>query len=526
MEIIEFKLIGEYLIYFRFIVIPETHFLSKFLKISILFFLIFAVTNCYSQAVTIIPSGISPASNNYLRLEFDQINALPNSQRGDIAYDLTFNCLRVFNGLSWVCTFQNPSDNPSNIAAIATASGSSSGQGTAVDFNGNVYIVGYYYNEVSFGSITKTSTTPNGDAFIAKYNSSGQILWVQTIDATNSSFASCITVDNNGNIYIGGNFGGTANFGSITKSSSYIDAFIAKYDSVGVIQWVQNFGSTYLNSVTCIASDGIGNVYISGYFTATINIAGILFTSSGDFDIFTVKLNAIGTLQWVKTAGGTNTDWVRSIAIDNIGNVVITGGFKGSINFGAVNKVSAGDYDIFLAKYSNNGIFQWVQSVGGTISDNAWSVATDNSGGILITGTFAGTVNFGTITKTALPTATFIAKCGSTGIFQWVQSIDKASAYAITLDNSNNIYVTGNYTGTISFGVNAKISSGLIDIFVVKCNESGLPIWIQSAGGKNIDGGNDIVIDTNNKIFVTGYCSLISKFGATVINATGTENMF
>ena len=98
---------------------------------------------------------------------------------------------------------------------------------------------------------------------------------------------------------------------------------------------------------------------------------------------------------WSRGFGGTNGAGGHSVAVDGSGNVIMTGYFSGTVNFGGADLTSAGATEIFLAKFSANGVHQWSQRFGSTSHDQGNSVAVDGSGAVIVTGTFAGTVNFG-----------------------------------------------------------------------------------------------------------------------------------
>jgi hypothetical protein len=366
-------------------------------------FLVF-VHHANAQNVTILPGGITPAmSGTYPRISYDAIVALPSPVKGDMAYDITFDCLRVYNGTKWVCTFQHPTDPNPNAIAIASSGGTGIEYGFAIalDASGNMYITGHYYATTTFGSISLTSAG-SSDIFVAKYNSAGTVQWVQSAGGTSSDIGQGIALDASGNVYITGAYQGMATFSTTTKTSagSY-DIFVAKYNSAGTVQWVQSAGGTGSDFGFALALDASGNVYITGYYAGTATFGTTSKTSAGSSDIFVAKYNSAGTVQWVQSAGGTGSDFGFAIALDASGNVYITGAYLVTATFGSTTKTSAGSSDIFVAKYNSAGTVQWVQSAGGTNIDDGRNIALAASGNVYVTGYYYDTASFGYNTKTA-----------------------------------------------------------------------------------------------------------------------------
>lgn len=501
--------------------------------LSLVFIITIILGKSLAQNTTIRPNVVSNP-----QLTYDAILALPSPQRGDTVYDLTFDCLRVYNGNKWVCTYQTPNDPTPNIGAISKAGGTGDdrGQGIAVDGSGNVYVTGYFNGTAIFGA---TSITSAGDVdiFLAKYNSTGILQWVQKAGGTGPDGGQGIAVDGNGNVYVTGYFNGTATFGasSITSAGQFagdINIFVTKYNSAGALQWVQQAGGINTNSVNDIAVDGSGNVHITGFLQGTATFGTTSITSAGFSDIFVAKYNSGGILQWVQKAGGeTSFDGGEGIALDGNGNVYITGYFRDTATFGATSITSAGISDVFVAKYNSTGILQWVQKAGGTSLERGQGIAVDGGGNVYITGSFQGTANFGATSITSSGSDDiFVAKYNSGGNLQWIQKAGGAgfdSGYGIAVDGSGNVYITGYFEATAIFGATSITpSSGVSDIFVVKYNSTGNLQWVQKAGGTGFENGYSIAVDGSVNVYITGTFQGSATFGATSITSSGSNDIF
>jgi hypothetical protein len=495
----------------------------------VLVYLSLQLGNLKAQNVTITPNGITPAptSVSYQRISYDAILALPSPVKGDMAYDITFDCLRIYNGRKWLCTYQNPKNYVPNITAIASVSGNSSvyGRKCAVDASGNVYITGYFSRSATFGSISKTSAGYE-DMFVAKYNSAGVLQWVQTAGGNDTDFGYDIAVDASGNVYVTGLFWYTASFGSFSKTSSGLgDAFVVKYNSSGVVQWVQAAGGTAGDVSNSIAVDASGGVYITGTYGGTASFNGQSITSTGTYDVFIAKYNSSGVIEWVQSAGGTLDDYANGIAVDASGKVYITGGFSGTAYFGSNAETSYGNTDIFVAKFDpSNMNWPWSEKAGSTTGDYSNDIAVDVSGNVYITGEISGFSYFGPFTKAIVGYSdAFVAKLDNYGAIQWVQTAGGTlsdSGTSIALDAAANVYITGGFTSVATFNGTSQTSIGSIDVFIAKYNNEGAFQWVQGAGSTNIDAGFGIAIDPLYNLYLTGYYMASATFGLTTLTTT------
>jgi len=142
--------------------------------------------------------------------------------------------------------------------------------------------------------------------------------------------------------------------------------------------------------------DRSGNILVTGYFGGTIDFGGGPLNSAGNSDIFVAKFTADGSHVWSKRFGDTSEDRGSSVATDASNNVLFTGFFNGTVDFGGGPLTSAGLDDIYIAKFAADGSHLWSKRFGDTLPvDFGLSVAVDASGNVLVTGVFGGTVDFG-----------------------------------------------------------------------------------------------------------------------------------
>ncbi len=244
------------------------------------------------------------------------------------------------------------------------------GYSIAIDGSGNVYTTGDFDGTADFdpGAGVFNLTSGYYDIFISKLDASGNFVWAKAMGGASFDRGSSIALDGSGNVYTTGNFSGTADFDpgagvfNLTDAG-YGDIFISKLDASGNFVWAKAMGCADPNGGSSIALDGSGNVYTTGYFVGTVDFdpgAGVFITSAGLEDIFISKLDASGNFVWANAMGGADSDYGYSIALDGSGNVYTTGCFFGTADFdpgaGVANLTSAGNYDIFVAKYFQTAI--------------------------------------------------------------------------------------------------------------------------------------------------------------------------
>ncbi len=191
--------------------------------------------------------------------------------------------------------------------------------GIATDASGNIYITGY-----AAGNLDANVNAGSYDAFIAKYDTTGAKQWTKLLGSVGDDRAYGIAVDASANVFITGYTSGTLDGNAIAGS---YDAFVAKYDTTGAKQWTKLLGSAGYDMATGAAVDASGNVYITGYTNG--NLAG---GNSGSYDAFIAKYDTTGVIQWSRLLGTPGVDYSTGIAIDTSGNVYFTGYTNGSLD--------------------------------------------------------------------------------------------------------------------------------------------------------------------------------------------------
>jgi uncharacterized delta-60 repeat protein len=315
-------------------------------------------------------------------------------------------------------------------------------------------------------SIRSTGTYYDFDYVTMKYNSFGVLQWVQRYNGPeNGDDRSCsIAVDGYGNVYVTGFSWKSANYDFIT----------IKYNSSGVQQWVKKYDSPESGNdlARSLALDGAGNIYVTGICVSNYKDDGI-----------TIKYSPSGSLEWVQRYdGGGNEDPV-SIAVDVSGNAYVTGSVS-----------VAGYTDYLTIKYNSSGVQEWVKTYNGigNFTDRSTSIAVDGSGNVYVTGQSYG---IGTSSDYAT------IKYNSSGAEDWVKryngpgnSFDGASAIAV--DGSGNVYVTGQSDG---IGTSS-------DYATIKYNSSGAEDWVKryNGTGSSTDRGLSIAVDLSGNVYMTG----------------------
>ncbi|WP_051437540.1 T9SS type B sorting domain-containing protein [Olleya marilimosa] len=415
---------------------------------------------------------------------------------------LTISSKSIAQTYEWTNTYGN--DNFDKLISITS------------DHLGNTYSTGHFVGTVDFDpgpdvfNLTSNETGFELNVFVQKLDPQGNFVWAITFPDVNFDDGRSIAIDSLGNLIIVGRT-------EIPGMSDNIMIFKLDPDgNVIFFEQFGNNAQDYASSVVLDDQDNIyligqyQNTIDMDPGQATFNLS-----ANGSTDIFLLKLDSNGDFLWAKSIGGNDLDLGRHLNIDGIGNLYITGFFNGTCDFdpnsGVSNGISNGIWDAFIVKLNNNGDLIWHKSFGSTGLDDASSSDTDSNGNTIITGFFSGTVDFNPNAGVFNLTSSgeediFILKLDPNGELIWANSLGTAYydyGQSVTLDDVNEIYVTGGLFNPENFDPNGFTTD--YDVFINKYNAAGNLLWDLKFGGIDSDLGFAIHVDDFYNIYVGGY---------------------
>ncbi|MBL1281319.1 MAG: SBBP repeat-containing protein [Fluviicola sp.] len=420
-----------------------------------------------------------------------------------------------------------------------------SGMSINVDSNGDILISGYFSGTADFdpGVAVYNLTSANGmDIFILKLDSNGDFIWARSLSgATGDDYSRSVTTDIANNVYLTGVFTGTIDFDpgvGVTNLTSLggNDIFVLKLDSNGNFSWAVSYGGAQDDEAYSLAVDDSQNVFITGNYNGTVdfdpspNIYNI--TSSGQNDIFIQKLDINGSFVWTESFGASLDDSGKSLTVDPLGNIYITGDFRGPVDFDPSASsyiLDAGFYtDVFILKLNTNGDYLWANNLTGDNHIYSFGIDLDTNNSPYITGNFSGTADFDPSVNVSNHSSfgdadIFISKMDSNGLFSWSRSIggiDFDNGRDINVDLSGNCFIVGSFQQSVDFDPNSGTqylaSNGVYDGFILKLSPPCTPI-----------NTNDVQIACNSYTWIDGntYTSDNNTATYTLQNVNGCDSI-
>jgi hypothetical protein len=290
--------------------------------------------------------------------------------------------------------------------------GYKTGANVEIDPAGNIYLSGQFKYSIDFDPGPGTYyLTSNGelDAYIAKFNASGELLWAINFGGADNDAAGNLVLDSvHGALYVASNFSQTVDFDpgpgdSTVQAVNISDAYIARFDTAGIFDWVRTISASVVAhwGGAALSPSGDGGVVCAGYFEGTIDLdpdttTTLIENSVGGRDAFVCALDSTGELVWAWRIGGPGFEDVRHVASDPSGSLALTGHFQNTMDFdpgaGTTPLTSAGDYDMFVMSITGEGDFAWVRQIPGPNITQGMALLTGalGTGAICATGYNSG----------------------------------------------------------------------------------------------------------------------------------------
>jgi uncharacterized delta-60 repeat protein len=384
---------------------------------------------------------------------------------------------------------------------------------------------------VSGGLKTKFETA---DIFLGTLNSDGETLWERTISGSSSSdYAYAVAMSDDGTVIVAGSTNGSM---GNSNYSGGTDAFISKWSGDGKNIWNRQTGTPESDVAIDVAVDKEGSIFVTGYTEGSFN-SGI---NSGKKDVFLAKWNSSGSHIWTRQWGSSENEKGNGVAVDNDGNIFVTGTTSGVLNSEGV----AGMTDIFITGFMNDGSPDWTVQWGSTSDDESYDIAVDKNGDIVITGeTFGGLdgesnggegctmqVYGGPGSGSTIPRYTsincsdgFIAKFSKNGKKIWSRQWGNKNSDTgrdIAFDEEGNIFLTGSANDSTTDG----IFSGKRNALFAKWTSEGEKEWSNEYVAEKYTDGKGITINKNGDIFVTGTSEIDKDYNPFLMKIDKTGN--
>jgi hypothetical protein len=368
-------------------------------------------------------------------------------------------------------------DTDGNFIWAKAFSGSHDVRGFVLDFDasGNIFMTGDFEGTADFdpgSGIFNLTSEGDNDVFVLKVDLNGDFLWATAFGGTGTDAIMSMHADVAGNVYTSGLFENTIDFDPGANSfdltaTGFRDAFLQKLDTNGDFEWAIRAGGTLTTLAADVRSNSLGNVYVVGSFEGTTdfdpgpNVFDL--TSSSLYDLYVLLLDSAGNFIDVKTIGGDPRVTTSKMAMDELGNILITGWFNGATDFDpgtGTSVLTALDYqDVFVLKWDAALDFVWAKAISGPEGELSRWVTTDAENSVYTTGSFITSVDLDPGVADYNLTSNgdkdiFIQKLDVDGNFQWASSsggVEFDRGESLAIDATGTVYLAGVFNGVVDF---------------------------------------------------------------------------
>lgn len=320
---------------------------------------------------------------------------------------------------------------------------------------------------------------------------------------------------------------------SLTTSLGSKGLFLAQYNLTGEVQWAKSIEGNILSIGGGIASDSDGNIVVTGYFFDTLIIdTDTLIANSDEGDLFVIKLDDLGTLLWSRQAGDDGIMRATEVVIDDDDNIIIAGKFKGIATFNDQTiQTNTADHDIFVAKMDKDGNFIWGKKLGGVFEDDFGDLALDDNGNIYLTGYFLGVMSSSDgweIQGNGLNRNIYIIQLSIDGTVNWGYSLgDVKDDFSTSIATyGNEVAITGYFQDNTNINSFSWDAEGGFDAYVAIFDLSGNILNALHISGDDFEIGSQISYDNEGRLITGGAFNGSCRFDNNEITSNGSYDVY
>lgn len=342
------------------------------------------------------------------------------------------------------------------------------------------------------------------DLYFNKYTADGELVWARRIGNGSNDDWPKVEAVQGGVYLSGSFLGtcdldpgpGVSNF----VSAGSRDVWIARWNDSGVLEWARKFDGSGSDVCYAMTSDENGNLYVGGLFNGTADLdpgPGVnMFTASGSNDVFVIKLDSSGNTLWSRTYGGTISEGISAIEAKG-GQVYLAGTFYGAVDFDPGAGVFIMDEvvisgDGYLVNWTPDGNFVWANAIGEAAADGASGVQRQSTGNILVNGYFSGTVDFDSgpgvfeLTSPNDPNtpSVYVVNVSPSGQFLWAKMLSGSSFIGmagIRTDFQDGFWLCGSFGGSFDSNPGAPqallTATGFQSDYAIHFDVTGNFVW-------------------------------------------------
>ena len=349
------------------------------------------------------------------------------------------------------------------------------------------YILGGYSNSNISGDKTENS---NGlyDYWIVKTDAEGNIQWQNTIGGSGEERLTSISQTVDGGYILGGTSDSNVSGDKTENSNGSFDYWIVKIDSIGNIQWQNTIGGNNQDQLWSVQTTSDGGYILGGNSMSDISGDKTENVLGAYFDFWIIKTDSIGNIQWQNTIGGNDDDQLFYIQQTNDTGYILGGFSRSNISVDKTENAIGSD-DYWIVKIDFNGNIQWQNTIGGIASELLHSISQTLDGGYVIGGHSASGISGDKTENTYGSWDHWIVKTDSIGTLQWQSNIggsntDQLWSLQQTTDGG---YISAGFSNSNISGVKKEDCFGQDDFWVIKTDSIGNVQWQNSIAGDDND---------------------------------------